>query len=493
MKKIGIIFAIILTLLAASYSGFWFYRSYNFTKGINNLTQSNSSPSSPIAIDEISTSGFPLSQNITLKNITLKSNHVEKGQPNSSSSAQIILENIDLKGTPFSSNFTVENIGDVIFKDLKKDKGSLSLRFSKDSKIFVKKDKNNISFDYTGSEYQILNQEKKVIFSIKTKNAKSSLLFGDIVKYKYKDSGNSISDASGTVISSSDSLFLDLYFSKDENKKTDFKIDLDIKNLKQFDLSDIGDDLYKEIVSKKTGVLTFISQAKKEGKLKEWGSFKLSGKLSSTPNEKGFPAHLINAKLNRLEFSNSLFKISLNGAIERTLNDFLPSGELTLKIENFDSLIRKVEDNLITLYFEDQEIVEPANDGLKELAKPNFEPQKKSSKKSNKKEELSFKKDNLNEKKSDLSDQDIDPEINPELAKKLEILDNINLTMKDLGDANPISTDNLLVFDIYRDPGSKSDIMINGLSLMQVIIESMSAAREPVRHREAIHNPNNHL
>lgn len=130
MKKVGIIFAATLTLIAASYSGFWFYRSYSITKELNNLSKNSEFKSSLVSIGEVSTSGFPLAQNITLKNITLQNNDLENEQPSSSSSIQITLKNIDLKGTPFSSNFTVEKIGDILFKDLEKEDSSFALRFS---------------------------------------------------------------------------------------------------------------------------------------------------------------------------------------------------------------------------------------------------------------------------------------------------------------------------------------------------------------------------
>jgi hypothetical protein len=162
MSKNSIVkLGVILSLLALVHSIFWFFKTGQLEKKIKSFVEVNSNH---ISVGEISVSGFPFTQKITAKDLKI---NIPAPVVNKNS---ILAKQVEITSGIFSSGFVVSLIGEVSIQD---NETSLigNIEFSKDPEIKISFKDNLIeSFSYHDFGYRVLDSEKNVLYAATTSN-----------------------------------------------------------------------------------------------------------------------------------------------------------------------------------------------------------------------------------------------------------------------------------------------------------------------------------
>ncbi len=202
MKK-GLIIklAIVLIVLVLSYCVFWFFKAGQSEKQINKFIADNSGY---ISAGEISVSGFPVAQKVTISDLKITI------PVNLASKRQIIVKQVQATSGIFSNDFSVNITDSVKVQDL--DSGEVfDIEFANKPEISL------------------------------------SLLGGTIAKFQYTDSGSKILDAEKNVVNSSASTSILSENSIDETERHTNKINISFKDLEGYTVF----DFYKNLLDKK--------------------------------------------------------------------------------------------------------------------------------------------------------------------------------------------------------------------------------------------------
>ena len=355
-------FVILLVVAALVYSVFWFFKSGQLLKQVNGFVSQNSNY---ISTGEVSVSGFPLAQKVTIKELkfTLPGALLSK--------RQTIVKHLEAKAGIFSSDFTVTLPEPVLVQDA--DNVSSTVEFSKEPEISV------------------------------------SMADGRIAKFSYQDFGYRILDAEKNTIyaASSSSIVIEAVAGSEDKSAT--KITANIKDIEGFDVADIYKNVFEKKITEglKTGEIVLgsavvatdpaatpvvdpaaaplagavapidpaaapaavaadatapVAPAKVEDKLTATvtdnslvkSNFTAEIEYSLIPNKDDQKAqiptdptqiqevptqHNKTIKVTSLEFSNPLYKISINGEMHALADDNMPSGSLAIKVEKIDNLV----------------------------------------------------------------------------------------------------------------------------------------------------------
>ena len=148
--KLGIIFLVI----TISYSFFWFVRTGQTEKKINNLISKNSSS---ISASSVSVSGFPFSQKITISDLKFNIPSVSK--------YQVTVKKLEANTGIFSKSFSANILEQVTVFD--NDSNTIrNIEFKESPKISISFNNEGISsFNYQDSGYTILEDQKPPFYS----------------------------------------------------------------------------------------------------------------------------------------------------------------------------------------------------------------------------------------------------------------------------------------------------------------------------------------
>ncbi len=148
--KLGIIFLVI----TISYSFFWFVRTGQTEKKINNLISKNSSS---ISASSVSVSGFPFSQKITISDLKFNIPSISK--------YQVTVKKLEANTGIFSKSFSANILEQVTVFD--NDSNTIrNIEFKESPKISISFNNEGISsFDYQDSGYTILEDQKPPFYS----------------------------------------------------------------------------------------------------------------------------------------------------------------------------------------------------------------------------------------------------------------------------------------------------------------------------------------
>ena len=148
--KLGIIFLVI----TISYSFFWFVRTGQTEKKINNLISKNSSS---ISASNVSVSGFPFSQKITISDLKFNIPSISK--------YQVTVKKLEANTGIFSKSFSANILEQVIVFD--NDSNTIrNIEFKESPKISISFNNEGISsFNYQDSGYTILEDQKSPFYS----------------------------------------------------------------------------------------------------------------------------------------------------------------------------------------------------------------------------------------------------------------------------------------------------------------------------------------
>jgi len=131
-------------------------------------------------------------------------------------------------------------------------------------------------------------------------------------------------------------------------------------------------------------------------------------------------------KVNIIELSNSLYKISLNGQIDYFQDDNLPSGFITAKIENVSKLIKHLQDGFYTMAMKDDVKLQ------------------------------SFDASNLGEISSDAYKNFLN-----------KVADNLSIVTMEIAQRNQLSEGDVAVLDMRRE--KNLDFVINEISSREIL------------------------
>ena len=438
MKKIVVIPVAVVAVSLSAFSGFWFFKTSQFKKQINEFV---SKDSEHLSVGEIAISGFPLSQKIVVRD--LKFTAPENG-------GVIIFKSIAAQNSLFSSTYSI-SLPEAINLASSKENIDIKLELDPDTKIEIDIQGNQeiSKINYSSSGYKITdNVTKKTILSAKEKESKTEIYFdGETIGYKHQDSGSQLFDEKNNLVFSSASSFADVSYLVDKDKKTTVKIDANVKEFEYFNL----DYLYKKISADENisdaniAAATLPSDAKPEGKLSK-SSLALKMVLELVENgdkmidtlpaeqmatippesksmyQRKAAPYSVALDLNNLEFASDTYKISLNGKLNTYPEDVIPfpSGVLNLKIEHFDDLVQLIVSELNRF-----------SSGNPKLAKDQADDQAK-------------------------------------ISKVVAII-------KELAAQNSQTIDSTLAFEIKHDKNDGFDTLINNVSAMEVGAKFMEA------------------
>lgn len=387
MKKDLIIkLGIALGVVVFGYSIFWFFKAGQIEKQLNKFISENSAN---ISVAELSVSGFPIAQKISVTDLkfSLPTSLFNK--------KQVLVKSLEAKSSIFSSEFTLSSIQQISVNDI--EKGSMSLEFSKEPEVsFVVDGSGIVKFNYQDMGYRILDNEKNIFYSAakSTINIQSSnneaqktifKIVGNIAEIQgfnvidiYKSSlekkiiegikteqivmGSSPNpEAENLVKAEENKSLVDV---KSENKTIDTankapavanvanpnaanqanNPDPNSANANNAQPTTDPNKLSPAIASQQVPPTIADSNIVKSNLVIDVEYEVASNQqlaIPSEPNqaqEVSIQSNKI-TKINNIEFSNPLYKLLINGQLTVMADDNLPSGGVSLKIENIDNLV----------------------------------------------------------------------------------------------------------------------------------------------------------
>lgn len=206
-KNIVVKLAILLVVSALVYSVFWFFKVGQVEKQVKSFISKNSAH---VSVGDISVSGFPLAQKITIHDLkfTIPTPLLSK--------RQVIVKLLEAKAGIFSSEFVV-TLPDPVTVDV--EGNIMAVEFTKEPEI------------------------------------KASISDGRISKFSYHDSGYKISDVDKNIVYAATSSVLNLESSVADDDKITTKVTADVKEIEGFDVLDVYKNAFEKKVTEgiKTG------------------------------------------------------------------------------------------------------------------------------------------------------------------------------------------------------------------------------------------------
>jgi len=214
-KNIVVKLVILLVVSALVYSVFWFFKVGQVEKQVKNFISKNSAN---ISAGDISVSGFPLSQKITIRDLkfTIPSPLLSK--------RQVIVKTLEAKTGIFSSEFIV-TLPEPITVD--SEGNIMTVEFTKEPEI------------------------------------KASIADGRISKFSYNDFGYKISDIDKNTVYAATSSVLNLESTVADDDKITTKVTADIKEIEGFNVLDVYKNAFEKKVTEgiKTGEIILGNSA----------------------------------------------------------------------------------------------------------------------------------------------------------------------------------------------------------------------------------------
>lgn len=367
-KKILFRLAILLTVGALAYGMFWFFKVGQIEKQISNFISSNGSN---VLISDVSVSGFPLKQRVVVSDLkfTIPNQLLNK--------KQVIIKNAVLVAKIFSSEFTVTFSEAPTLQDV--DGNVYNVEFSKDPEIKVSFANGKITkLTYVDSGYRIVNSDKNTVYA-----ASSSVLnfqlteesdgkiaakitsdirdiegFGVMEVYKNAfEKGLMERIKTGEVVVGNNTVTTSP--AADNATPANNQSTADNATLPVASVDPAATTLPAEASVANTSAIVAESVTAVPDSSLIKSSLIFDIEYTLTPAQGGEkktdPAGLPQipvandgnynrvTKINSLEFYNPLYRVTINGEINNFFDDEMPSGSMTVKIENIASLVDYVK------------------------------------------------------------------------------------------------------------------------------------------------------
>lgn len=406
MKKIIGVVAVLLLF----YVGFWFFKSHQISKEISLGGEGKSFKHSAA---DVAVSGFPLAHKVVIKDLKFTD---EK-------SGEIIFKKLEVESGVFASSYVVKVLEPIELKG-SDDNSKTSIILNADTQILATEN-NGLHIKYSSSGYKVLDAASNILFTAEMQNGEGEILISEKSgSYKYKDLGSKILDKDNNILGSSASTNIDLSFAEGDNKSSAVKFSLDVKDFAKVlatpdsasvdksNFAVVGEVVLSENDQKITDLLPPDQMAKVPENMK--------ANFQKKPAPYSFDLNLQN-----LEFSNAIYKVSLNALLKTSKQDEIPSGVVNLKIENFDNLVKSLTD------------------------------------------ELQKMKDQGKSKT---------------IAAQLEGINDIVKIVKDLGAKNSQSTESAMLFTFKREKGLGFNPTINDVQLLELMMQVGQLAQQNAKN-----------
>jgi|GEM_PF-1308963 len=406
--------AIVLVVLVLVHSVFWFFKAGQLEKQVNNFISENSSHIStgePVAV-----SGFPLSQKVTIKDLKFSI-------PGPSiSKYQTTVKHLEAHAGIFSGNFTIVLLDQTTVQDAESNISGV-VEFAKDPEIslvvaegaiskflyqdggfkVVDAEKNMIysasstmfSFESVAEEGKVKNKitanikdmegfdvlsvyknysEKKIIDGIKTgeisvgsASATSSDLAAAVAPGALSPNAAPATPAAAVEAVAADAAPTPVAAETADTMKTaDMK---DGKVVADATHSALAAEAKGDSKSAPTPAIPNDNNKSNfaldiEYELVPNSNEQQSAQAPTDPTQiQEVPAQYSKViKLNNIELSNSLYKISLNGQMSTFQDDAMPSGSVTVKVEKVDNLITHISEGFSKMLDQKKPEVVAVND-----------------------------------------------------------------------------------------------------------------------------------
>ncbi len=376
-RSILIKLVVVLLVAILVHSVFWFFKTGQLEKHLNNFVAENGTT---VSVGEMKVVGYPLSQKVVIKDLKFTI-------PNPAfSKYQITAKHLEAVSGIFSSNFTVELLDKVMVQDAESNAGSIE--FNQNPQIaFAIADGMVSNFTYSDNGYRVFDVDKNILYSAasSTVNLDSSIDANDQITSKLVVA---VKEIEGFDV-------LDIYRNSSEKKIID--------GIKTGEIS-IGGGAATAMISSDPSVVNnaaagvapqdvasavaaavpvaaapapapvastdsaaapaaalptidVANVVAKNDVVKGNLLIDIEYILTPTKNEQQSAVPLVDpaqiqevatqysraVKVNNVELSNSLYKISLNGQVNYFQDDNLPSGFITIRVENLDKLTDHVK------------------------------------------------------------------------------------------------------------------------------------------------------
>lgn len=372
-KSILIKSGIILVVLAVVHSVFWFFKTGQVEKQINNFISENSSR---ISAGEVAVSGFPLKQKVSIKDLKFSA-------PNSMlNKYQITVSRLEATAGIFNSDFTIAITDQVLVQD-NETNNSGHIEFSKEPEITASISEGMITkFSYHDLGHRVLDADKNVVYATSAASFTSDLTVeeGDKIKNKilvdlkdiegfdilsiYKNSsekkliegiktgeitiGNSGAlnaapvDAAPIAAPTAAPAITALPILNNPTAAAATPAPSDPSAVVEIKTEDLSAAVSTNLVkSNFTADIEYLLSPAQQGEQQTNAAPSDPTQIQETPIQ-----YSKSLKINSLELSNPLYKISVNGQLNIFQDDSLPSGAVTVKVEKIDNLINHVASGL---------------------------------------------------------------------------------------------------------------------------------------------------
>jgi hypothetical protein len=382
-KGIAIKSLIVLIVLALLYSVSWFFYAGQVEKKINNFVRENASN---ISVGEIAISGFPFSQTVSIADVTftIPSPAFDK--------YQTTIKQIEAHSKVFSSNFTIEILDQIVIQEA--DEVNVGyVEFSRNPEITLSIADGIISkFSYADKGYSIVNEDKISVYlanssivsfkSTKTKKGHiqnkldiniSGLegfdilsLYKNVMEKNILDGIKTGEIAINNITEEENEPDMTTPLASTDNEALDIDTQTEVTDNEEIPTAEIDDEtnqddtsfasledaiLDDELVS---DILEEENVITEDTSLKSDLSVNIEYELTpnytdENSNSDSLQIHRVPTHYNKIthinnfRFNNQFYTILINGKTHSSDDDTMPSGAITVTVENMHHLSNHLE------------------------------------------------------------------------------------------------------------------------------------------------------
>jgi len=154
-KNAAIKVLILLVVVALVYSVFWFFKVGQLEKQVRNFIDENSAY---ISSGSVAVSGFPLAQKLTIKDLSFSVPTPFLAEN------KVVVKSLEAKADMFSTKFSVTISKEISLQDIQGN--TMAVEMNSDPEVsFTITEGRLANFNYTDAGYRILDAEKKAVYT----------------------------------------------------------------------------------------------------------------------------------------------------------------------------------------------------------------------------------------------------------------------------------------------------------------------------------------
>ncbi|MES2677504.1 MAG: hypothetical protein V4612_04230 [Pseudomonadota bacterium] len=417
-KKFAFIALIILVLC---YVGLWFFQTMQYKKQIKKFIESRNkiilTNSGAANNSKASIGDISVSVLPFYNKITIKDFRLDVAD-----NAYLVIKNIQINYQIFSHNFSIESLPPIMMVSGNKNVVS-TIEFNPDSKISgVIQNQDVAQLKYIGSGYKILDAQKNVEIVVESKNFQTLLLNDQSDQSELKISSDElrILNNKNNILFTCGPLAVAVKsFYKNETVLVAAKFDVKMKNFEYLQNGTLKNNQTNNEIKNNLSLSALINFSGQQAN-KPAQSQRYNQKIQATN------PYIWNMDLQNFDFSNRSYRIIINGKLSNPGDEEVPFGFINLKITNLGNLIKYSYGNFNKL------------SGMVNTLEPGSISQ----------------------------------------AAELQFINPLTFVLRELAAKNPLSHNNISVFEITR--AKRSDIFINKTPPYEIFTRLMDKSQQDV-------------